>query len=340
MSPNLSQSIFVPFSYKISTSIAMGGTRAVMLYADEKVDLLIFFKPFTWPTWVTFFGLWFLYAVVLTAISLLSKRGADFSPTRPREDFTFWQSLSYFSVASLQLGPDKQPVSIGGKFLRQWWSFFCLIFVATYTANLAAIFSETSPSKPIKSIDNIIDSDFNISAFKTYESDFVEANNKILNELMRNNRIQFINMTEKGWSSAIKKALQSGHIWLDYDAHMEWFKKMNEDLTMYTLDGYFSVFSYGFAMRRNWTHLVQVRKLIRKFSGEGVIDQIKRKYQVSRDEKKGIRSLQFTSFVGVFCFVFSAAIVGLLVSLIDFLLQKRKIRRDELLIPRIRHTQF
>ena len=85
---------------------------------------------------VCFILAWIFYGGALFFISHLSKKMAPAS-NRIEEEFTFLQGLWYFSGISLQFGSDKQPKSVSGKTLQAFWSFFTLILVATYTANLA-----------------------------------------------------------------------------------------------------------------------------------------------------------------------------------------------------------
>ena len=307
----------------------MGGAQAVMLKREESIDFLIFFKPFKWQIWLTFALVWIVYASILTFISFLSMKTAN--STKPKEDFTFWESLCYFSLGSVQMGVDKHPVSTGGKVLKQWWSFFCLIFVATYTANLAAIFSENSLSKPLKSIDEIIHSDYNVSGFDIYEEDIKSLDNCILNKLIKRGRVQFINITHCGWRKGPMERLMAGDVWVDFDANIEWLKgHIPEKHRLYTLDGYFSYVSYGFAMRNGWRHQSKVRELLERFSRSGVIDQIVRKYKrdwSAINETKTGKSLRFDSYAGVFCCVFFAGLIAVIISIIDYFYDKSKKRR-------------
>ena len=127
-------------------------------------DPFIFLGPFSMGTWLAGVSLWLFYGVVLWFISQMSKKMSREESSSAEKEFTLRQALQYFSIGSLQFGPDVQLRSTGGKILQNFWSFFTLIFVATYTANLAAIFSQEAYSRPLSSIEDIPHSNYTIFA--------------------------------------------------------------------------------------------------------------------------------------------------------------------------------
>ena len=139
----------------------MGGARAAMLY-KERDNFFTAFQPFSPSIWSMGVVCWLLYSICLYFVSFLAdkkkKREAE------KEEFSLSESLWYFSIIPLHFGTDKQPSSLGGKILQGGWSFFALIFLATYTANLAAIFSQKSYTRPIESIDDIDGIDFKVNS--------------------------------------------------------------------------------------------------------------------------------------------------------------------------------
>ena len=298
-----------------------------MMKHDEDFNFEIFFKPFHWKIWLTFHFLFLSYAFSLYFISILHKRSADSS--RPRESFSLTESFSYFSLASLQLGPDKHPISTGGKVLQQSWSAFLLILVATYTANLAAILSEKNYIYPLKSIDEISNSNRKVGAFFRYKSQMESMENPILNELLSKERIEFFPFTPGNHNQDMenfKRGLESGYVWIENDANIGWFRK-NLSLSSYTLDGYFSSFNYGFALRKDWKHNDNITNLFTKYSRNGLIDQITRKYKddrFSKGDSAASKSLQLGTFSGMFLLMFSTSIVAISLTVLDLCWANRK----------------
>ena len=225
-----------------------------MLKRQSKPGFFLFIAPFHWQIWVALFCLWFYYASILAFISNLSKRGKR--STNLRENFTFWESLQHFSVASLQFGPYKQTVSTGGKILQQCWSILCLIFVATYTANMAAIVSKNLYSKPLQSIDDIVLSNHSVYAHVRYQQLLKDVNNSIINDLIKSGRIEYLNISLSGnWAEKFGETLRSGGMWFMRSSVVEWLKRTIKDGDrLYALDGYFSHVSHGFVMKKHWQH--------------------------------------------------------------------------------------
>ena len=134
----------------MSPAFAMGGIQAAMLANQPSIDFTVFYKPFTFQVWMSFFLIWFYFGFVLYFISRFSQKMK--LESRFKEDsFSLSEPVWYFSMMALHFGLDRNVTSISGKILQIYWSFFTIIVVAIYTANLAAFFSGSgvSNSRPL-----------------------------------------------------------------------------------------------------------------------------------------------------------------------------------------------
>ena len=303
-----------------------------MLKQPNILNFHLILKPFSWEVWVAVKSLLVYYALILTLISFFSENRTN--STNGKEDFTFLDSLQYFSMASLQFGPDKQPVSCAGKFLRQIWSYFTLIIVSAYTANMAAIFSQNSYTSPLQSIDDILPSNRTVYTHTSYKQAIIEMNNGIINKLLNKDRIKFVNFSRsQTWSQEFSDRLESEGIWLVGSFEIEWLtKQIVEKDKMYALDGFFSRISYGFAMKSHWQYVERVSELITNYSHSGVIDHFERKYGRNNstsdgEEDGGVKSITFQNFFGVIIATFSGGCLSLVISAIDFCNKKRLKRK-------------
>ena len=147
---------YYPNSYVLTPSFTAGGFQAAMLYGNSDVTFLSFLRPFKWRLWVSFLMLWLIFSLCLTFISYLSGK----LPERDEQRFSFWDSVWYFSIVGFSLGVDGHPQSASGKTLTFAWSFFTLITVSTYTANLAAFFTKENNDRPLETISGEICADF------------------------------------------------------------------------------------------------------------------------------------------------------------------------------------
>ena len=313
-------------SYIVTASFALGGDQAFMRKnEDDDLNFKIFFQPFSSKVWFTFHGLWLMYACILYFISFLNEKMVD--SCKPRENFSFFESIVYFSLASIQLGADKHPVSIGGKMLQYGWSIFLLILVATYTASLAAFFSNDRFSYPLQSIDEIGKSNRKIAALESNRGNLKNMENEILDELLIKKRIEFFNLTNPvDWEILVEEKLSSGYIWIENDANIDHLKKVVK-VDSYKLDGYFSLYHYGFAIQRDWRYADNVTKLLAKYSHTGLVDQIARRYKKGRfseTNKKTSKSLQWASFSGIFVIMFIVGFAVAVFTIMEFCWTNRK----------------
>ena len=138
-----------------------------MLHPQAEVNHLSFLRPFKWKLWASFLCLWLFFSLNLTLISYLSRRkSSNKNEKKPNngkeeeeekeddeeENFSFLESVWYFSLVGIQMGMDQHPKSPSGRILIFAWSAFTLIIVATYTANLAAFFTMEAYHRPLRSI--------------------------------------------------------------------------------------------------------------------------------------------------------------------------------------------
>ena len=141
----------------------------------------------------------------------------------------------------------------------------------------------------------------------------------------------------------INEKLEAGHVWLDIDTNIDCIHDvLNEKERAYRLDGYFSHIAYGFAMRQDWKYANEVKKLFIKYGRSGLIDRLKRKHRDKRGggkrsqaESNGAKPISFNSFLGVFAGMMFGGILALVLALVEFLWQSKKIANSEKLLSNI-----
>ena len=240
-------------------------------------------------------------------------------PSRHEEEsFSLLQSFWYFSIVAIQVGVEKHPKSIGGKILTFAWSFFTLVLVATYTANLAAFFSENVPNRPLRSIYDIPNSKYNAVAFQ-YEREFLEAsNNEVLRQLTHQKRIiydlEYNKPDEKRMAALIETKLNSGLVWIAVSTQIDQMKRRLPDL--YFLDGYFSYVGYGFAMKRDWKWAYPIKKRFMRFGRNGLFYKLKQAYAGTLSKERTSKSSKAIDVDGYFELLLVMLVVGAMSSLL------------------------
>ena len=138
----------------------MGGVQASMLKEPNQFgrDSLIF-HPFTWQVWIAFCTLWFFYSFILYSTTSLgrkmtseiTKNSSNSRSIQREEKVSLIQSLYHFSLGAVHFGVERNlEQMLSSKILHFFWSFLMMILVSSYTANLAAVFSENEYEKPVQ----------------------------------------------------------------------------------------------------------------------------------------------------------------------------------------------
>ena len=317
----------------------MGGLRASMLkHPNSHATGFLFMKPFTCQVWLALLFLWFLYAFFLYYVSFLYSKAKEFRPrgnqkekTQDKdtkevdnekiteETYSISQGLYHFSLGAMQYGSDINPTMLSGKILQVSWSCFAMIMISMYTANLAAIFSANAYHRPLGAIEDILQSGRNIFTRSVMEEYLLGVDkNDILISLIDENRLNF-SLKVTHWKnsdatiSEIKTELESGKIWIDFDALME--SSSHHIDHMYLLDGYFTRIGFGFAMRKDWKWIDQVKRKFSDYGQSGYFDQLARKYQ--RKQNAGTKITNEVTILGLLEVLGTVLLAGIVAALLQ-----------------------
>ena len=259
----------LPCRFTLTPTITTGGGQAVVMFKRHfKFSLDWFIGPFSLEIWLLILASFLFYSLILFFDSHLNKKCRRSTEEEKEEgptdkgDFTIWESFSYFSLASVVMGHEKQPESMGGKVLRQLWGTFYLIVIVIYTANLVAFFSAALHSKPLISLEDILSPPptMNVFTLTKYKNTIESIDNPILNRMSKNafHRVNFIggeNATVSEEAALAVQKLKEGQIWLDFDMNIDRIMEAQDHINVfYTLDGYFTSIDYGFLMRKDWDY--------------------------------------------------------------------------------------
>ena len=133
--------------------------KTLLVYKGEakSTDLWAFLNPFDVVTRIVLVACLVGVSGVFAVLGKLNAYSEKLqSPSSRRRQNVGWPANSFWFVYTtfMQQGPDVIP-SIAGKVLVAGWFFFCLVIVATYTANLAAFLTVKSFEDSIKSLDDL-----------------------------------------------------------------------------------------------------------------------------------------------------------------------------------------
>ena len=196
---------------------------------------------------------------------------------KKEDPFTPLESMWYFALLSINMGPENNPKSPSGKILMFSWGTFILIVLTTFTANLAAFFSNKGFIKPLESVVDIPKSGYNVSSYSYFKNYFSKWDNVILRNHIKQNKMEFdINITPTSGSlkvDEVRSKLLSGKIWVGMDFQL---KSIQQEIpNMYILDGHIMYSGYSLAMRKGWPWAEKMKRKFIQYGKSGLFDIIK-----------------------------------------------------------------
>ena len=201
-----------------------------------------------------------------------------------------------------------------------------MILIATFTANLAAVFAEKDQSMPLKSIDHIQASEYNVFAFDIDKKDFETLGNDLLNRLMNESRIEFVHVNGSGaMKRVIRKRLTSQQVWIGFDMFDDWVEANVKN--RYKLDGMFSWTAFSFAMRKDWPKAKEMNDLFIQFGRSGYLDEVDRlhaKAPKKENDQEKVERIKLASLAPALCLMVVGGIISIVIMIISVIHQTRK----------------
>ncbi|XP_073815886.1 glutamate ionotropic receptor kainate isoform X2 [Musca autumnalis] len=257
----------------------------------EPPKLFSFMSPFSGDVW-----LWLGIAYVMVALSMfvlgrISPPEWDNpypcveEPTELENQFTFINCFWYAMGTLLQQGSELAAKGFSTRAVASFWSFFTLILVSSYTANLAAFLTIESLSTPIENVEDLAANKggvnygaklggstatfFKDAKFPTYQkmSEFMTAHP----EYMTSTNAEGVERVEK-----------ENYAFLMESTTIEYITERRCSLTQ--VGSLLDEKGYGIAMRKNWPYRNILSQAVLELQEQGVLAKMKTKWW---QEKRG-----------------------------------------------------
>ncbi|KXJ29332.1 Glutamate receptor ionotropic, kainate 3 [Exaiptasia diaphana] len=139
-------------------------------------DYLQFLMPFDAEVWIALVGALVVFTINLFAFNYFSPYGwKNEQGTKTSKEFSLFNCFWFSCSCMLQQGPEHTPKSISGFF----W-FTVLVWVSTYTANLAAFFTVVSKELPINNLEDAFNSNYQLGVSnRSYLVDFFKNTQQV-----------------------------------------------------------------------------------------------------------------------------------------------------------------
>ncbi|UJR27764.1 hypothetical protein I4U23_009037 [Adineta vaga] len=278
-----------------SSSIFDNSLRIIMRRTpDEGIDFLSFLKPFSRNLWLTLL-ITNIYAGIL--VCLLEKKENDALQHR---SFTSLLAMGiwYAFGVIVGYGADFHVRTAAGRLLTVGLYIVSIVFVATYTANLASYLTISKSKDPVSGIDDIKNGKLSFNRIGIRTSTSVE--DFYLREISGGNRNFFaLNSINELFENLVNSNIDAAFI--DNGVATYATNNMYCNLTLIGAD--FDKSSFGIVMPKQWIYVENVDVNVLLFREKGQLDSLRKKWfetKICSDVVEEDSSMGVESLIGLF----------------------------------------
>ena len=325
------------------------GLTVIMKKKVSEKGLLAFMDPFTNDVWFLLFCSTMYVGILLTVCSKLSPYGFYGQVVQANENIVGEDGMdeleenkdnmnldesTWFSMGSLLgQGTDNQPKAISGKVVAAVWWMTGTIFVATYTANLAAFLTITKSAINIRSLEDLANQDEIKygTVQSTQPSQFFERSNLPLYQKMWSH-IQSSNTLLESSTVGFQK-VQEGDFAFIWDSPVLEYTINQQPCNTFILNDLFSPIGYGLAFPLNSPYTDVISEEILKLRESGFLDKLKNEWFIHKGtcgngkikKPSSIITVELKDVMGVYMLVGGGVVLGLIFLLVECLYFTRKL---------------
>ncbi|XP_048590419.1 glutamate receptor 4 [Nematostella vectensis] len=264
------------------------------------VDILAFMMPYSIPVWLMTFACLAFMTLMLTIINYFSPFGHRLgSNDGTGEEFTLFNSLWFSLASTLQQGPDDTPKCLSGRVIVGCFWFCVLIWVSTYTANLAAFFQASSEGHTVQTLKEVLDGDYNLHILSdTALQDIFRVSEFSLYSALYKRMVSrklFVNSSSQGFDlvRADKK-----NLFMDENPFSEYLI-MQKPCDLAAAKGFMGAQSYGIALPKGSPYTNNISMAILQLQEIGFLEELRRKWWDYRSQCRTSRTEKTTDRLGM-----------------------------------------
>ncbi|XP_028411022.1 glutamate receptor ionotropic, kainate 2-like isoform X2 [Dendronephthya gigantea] len=325
------------------------GLTVIMKKKESEKGLLAFMDPFTNDVWFLLFCSTMYVGLVLTICSKLSPYGFygqvvqanenmlgedDMDDLEENKDNMNLDEAAWFSMGSLLgQGTDNQPKAISGKVIAAVWWMTGTIFVATYTANLAAFLTIEKSAINIRSLENLVNQDEIKygTVVSSQPSQFFERSNIALYQKMWSHMQSESTLVETS-TDALERVQEGGYAFIWDSAVLEYIINQKPCNT-FILNDLFSPLGYGIGLPLNSPYKDLISREILKLRESGFLDKLKNEWFVHKGTcgnsnvktPSTMVTVQIKDVIGVYMLVAGGIVLGFIFLIFECLYYSRKL---------------
>ncbi|CAF4796115.1 unnamed protein product, partial [Rotaria socialis] len=304
-----------------------------------KPKLFGFFKPLSIDVWLYMIAAYFAVSFALYLVARLSPyEWRDLHPCKRtraelENQFTFFNSLWFLIGNIMQQGTDLNPTAPSTRMISCLWSFFTLIIVSSYTANLAAFLTVQRMQTPIENAEDLASQTKIAYGFQrggSTENFFRESKIATYERMWNYISANQADVTAASSTEGINRVLKGNYAFLMESTTSEYNIMRNCELT--SIGGLLDSKGYGFGVPQNSPYRDILSDTILKLQDEGVIHKYYNKWWKEaanlkcdqEDKRKDIAAeLGFANIGGIFVILAGGLILSTIVAAVEFSIKIR-----------------
>ncbi|CAH3015262.1 unnamed protein product, partial [Porites evermanni] len=300
-------------------------------FNNGSIDFLKFLNPFHSDVWFASLATLVVISVSNFVINYLSPYGYKGANGRgTSEEFSFFNSVWFALACMLQQGSENQPRSLSGRILTGCYWFCILVWVSTYTANLAAFLTVKNAVAPINNLDDVIASSYQVttldsgSIYEFFKTSKYQTHRQIWH------RIQAGKSFVRNVNEAVQLIREKDDRVFIYDGPVIRHIANKPPCDLTTVPGLTNVRGISLAFQANDPYVTDFTLAILRFQENGFLGNLERKWWESssgcpkeQDTVLSRKRIDLTSMAGVYVVLGIGLVVAYLV-LIAEIIWKRK----------------
>ncbi|XP_078377925.1 glutamate receptor ionotropic, kainate 3-like [Oculina patagonica] len=300
-------------------------------FSSRPIDLLQFMNPFHNNVWIATLASLVVISVAVFVLNYLSPYGyKDNHGKGTSEEFNLFNSVWFALASMLQQGTDNTPKSLSGRILTGSYWFCVLILVSTYTANLAAFLTVKNAETPIRNLEDLVDSSYQIavlessSSYEFFKTSQYEPYKKIWHKIQTENTIV------KSTSQGIQWVREKDKLVFTNDGPVLRYVANQQPCDLTTVPGLTTAKGLALAFQANDPHVDDFTLAILRLHENDFLNSLRRKWWDTKNEcpqEQGTmlsqKRIDLTSMLGVYV-VMGAGIVAAFLTLIVEIVWKRR----------------
>ncbi|XP_062609790.1 uncharacterized protein LOC134271606 [Saccostrea cucullata] len=305
-------------------------------------ELFKFLSPFTFELWAYVLAVYIVVSIMMFVTARLTPNEwdnpypCDTTNEIQENQFSVMNSLWFTIGALMQQGSEISPKATSTRLVAGVWWFFTLIMISSYTANMAAFLTIERMVNPIESAEDLANQ--NEIKYGTLESGssrafFAGSNAQLYKKMYMAMKSATPSVFVKSSNEGEKRVMAGNYAYLAESTTVEYRIARNCDLMQVgqQLDSK----GYGIGLPRDSPYRDKLSSAILHLQEGGVIQSLYDKWWKRKninkfcddDKAPSTKALELKNVGGVFVLVLTGTVCGLLMAVIEFICNARKIAK-------------